>query len=359
MQHWQSDSASAAGEDQELWEVIVAPDDIKLLTLEQLDDAFRLDVIGVSTLVRQKGTASWQRLGVVAGIENEAPNRAPADWSDGTSELPPAFGVRPEPRPGKAPAYAAAAHPFWNAGASQPPLPLLESPILAAPAAPQPALEPPSFDALTRAEPIAYLGAPRVSGAGRSRLSSALMLLCAVAGALWIVHRNDLLRLGARRFGFETKYLTFEQSVLGKPGFGTPRALEAFLAELPGEAAAPNDATPPAATPATNAGSKHADSAPAATPPSSRPRSTDSAKAVSLDALPVLPANEPAREAPAAPAPKAPASPRAEAPAPRGAPAAKPNEKITLDEAPARPQKPEDPLKAAIRSAIEKQNRKK
>ena len=60
--------------------------EIKQLSLEQLDDWYRLDVIDARTLVWQEGMASWQPLGVVAGIEAE-PSRTPF----GPSSPPVAF----------------------------------------------------------------------------------------------------------------------------------------------------------------------------------------------------------------------------------------------------------------------------
>ena len=37
--------------DDELWHVRISPDDVKQLTLEQLDDLFRLEVIEADTLL--------------------------------------------------------------------------------------------------------------------------------------------------------------------------------------------------------------------------------------------------------------------------------------------------------------------
>ncbi len=56
-------------EDDEVWSVLVAPGEVKQLTLEQLDDLYRLDVIDARTLVWKEGMRNWQPLGAVAGIE--------------------------------------------------------------------------------------------------------------------------------------------------------------------------------------------------------------------------------------------------------------------------------------------------
>jgi hypothetical protein len=345
MQHWRSDSFSeAASQDQELWEVIVAPDDIKLLTLEQLDDAFRLDVIGVSTLVRQRGTASWQRLGVVAGIESESTGGATSDWDEG----------RPEP-PRTAEPHAAplAAHPFWSAGGAVAPLPVLEAPEQNETAVPAPAFGRASFDAPAPVQPLVVTRLPKRGGQRtRSRLSSWLIAGTTLLGALWSCHRNDLLLDLARRFGREPSYLELERAVLGGPGAGTPRALAAELGEPAGASERPPSSGTERPTPPTETSS--AEPRPAATPESSAAKSS---QAVSLDALPLLPEEPSARTGGAAAKPVSASAP-AENAAPKSASGTR-AEKVTLDEAPTRSDKPEDPLKAAIRSAIEKQNRQK
>lgn len=55
----------------EIWHVAISWDDIKMMTLDQLDDAFRLDVIAADTPVWKEGMAGWQPLSVVAGMEDE------------------------------------------------------------------------------------------------------------------------------------------------------------------------------------------------------------------------------------------------------------------------------------------------
>lgn len=379
-----SDPAPAS--DEELWEVIVAPDDVKLLTLEQLDDAFRLDVIDVSTLVRQRGTTTWQRLGVVAGIESESESESSAaDWDEDATAIVPTFAARPKAGPSQAPSFAAQAHPFWNPGAAPQVLPLLDQPLTPPPPAPTPPppkppapasfapapLAQPTFEslALAEAEPVIQRPAftsddfKRPAVSRRSRTSFWLLLIASLVGAVWAGHRNDALRAGARRLGLEAKYLAFEKSSLGVPGFGTPRQLEAFFAEIgePISDAASASATPePTASPAPPVATSEP-RGPAKSAEATEAPSSDPSQPVSLDSLPLL-GPEPAREAASAPAPRsAAASTRSDtSSAQRAAPAAKARpEKVQLDEAPAKPSKPEDPLKAAIRSAIEKQNKGK
>ncbi len=70
----------AMDEDEEAerpWNVLVGPGEVKQLSLEQLDDWYRLDLIDARTLVWQEGMASWQPLGAVAGIESTAARGMP------------------------------------------------------------------------------------------------------------------------------------------------------------------------------------------------------------------------------------------------------------------------------------------
>src|SRR5262245_32285294 len=60
--------------DDELWHVRMSHNEVKQLTLEQLDDLFRLEVIEADTLIWQPGMTEWLPLSVVAGLEDEDPN---------------------------------------------------------------------------------------------------------------------------------------------------------------------------------------------------------------------------------------------------------------------------------------------
>lgn len=64
-----SDEASTASED--VWFVAVASDDIKQMTVDQLDEAFRLGVISAETQVWTEGMESWAPLGEVADLDGE------------------------------------------------------------------------------------------------------------------------------------------------------------------------------------------------------------------------------------------------------------------------------------------------
>src|SRR4029079_4203543 len=62
------DRASASDD---VWFVAVSSDDIKQMTIEQLDEAFRLGVITAQTAVWTEGMEAWAPLGEVADLDGD------------------------------------------------------------------------------------------------------------------------------------------------------------------------------------------------------------------------------------------------------------------------------------------------
>jgi hypothetical protein len=58
-------------EDNETWHVVISPGEVKALTLEQLDDFYRLDIINTSTQVMGPDMDSWTTLGEALGIDED------------------------------------------------------------------------------------------------------------------------------------------------------------------------------------------------------------------------------------------------------------------------------------------------
>ncbi|HTM44694.1 MAG TPA: hypothetical protein VL137_07045 [Polyangiaceae bacterium] len=75
------------------WFVAFGPNDVRTLSLEQLDDAYRLDVINDETLVCSTAMNSWVPLGVVAGVRAET--RPNVDSLVPNSMAPAAYDVAP------------------------------------------------------------------------------------------------------------------------------------------------------------------------------------------------------------------------------------------------------------------------
>jgi len=160
----------------EPWHVQMGPGDVRQLSLEQLDDFYRLDVINERTIVWQTGMSQWLPLGAVAGIEAPVPVQRSA-----ISVSPAATQVLP------------------SIAASAPPLAL--------------SIRPPE---------------PKSKGAR-------FVLQAAIAASLLLtLYRNDVLFSVAHSAQQEGRYAQAERRVLGGPLFGTSRSVEQMIAETGG-----------------------------------------------------------------------------------------------------------------------------
>jgi GYF domain 2 len=241
--------------DDDLWHVRIAPDEVKRLTLEQLDDLFRLEVIEADTLIWQPGMTEWLPLSIVAGLDDEGaetekvsipvsapppppkamaqtatawPPRAPAPasswpppkaWSNPPRPAPAPVGwSNPPPRPSVSPYASTVTEP---ARSVPPPSAVPRAAVqpFASPSMPAPFASPPSTAPLARSQ------ADRRGGGG----GGWVLVLALAAGAAVTLYRNDLVHAAARSVGREATFLQLEQA-LGGPGFGTPRAVEQMAA---------------------------------------------------------------------------------------------------------------------------------
>ena len=230
------------------WHVRMAPGEVKVLTLEQIDDLFRLEMIDGDTLVRQDGTENWQPLRVVAGLDDEASVAV-------GSALPP-----PPPAPLPPPAQSAPAPlsppseaaPFVHSPSFLPPPP--SAPVRSAPPpAPLPSVAPPVVKPapplLTPAPPVVKPAPPvlrleppvvtsfaplalmsPVPPSRPSRVESLLIGLAALLGLLVALQRNGALAALCASAGQGAAYGKLE-AAWGGPGFGTPRAVDALVSK--------------------------------------------------------------------------------------------------------------------------------
>jgi hypothetical protein len=206
------DSATVSGQPvpaDEAWHVAVAPDDIKVVSLDQLDDLFRLSLVDSDTKVWQPGMSAWVSLGEIAGLDEEPapPKRThPKPPSPRSAPPPPQRSAPPPPRSVAPPAtfYAAPIVPI----------------TYATPLAPIPSLAP-----IASVRPLVVSQNPypmpqRGGGFGRFIVGLAL-----VAGVGVTLYRNDVLRDAAHSVHQDGLYAQLEQK-LGGPSFGTLRAVE-------------------------------------------------------------------------------------------------------------------------------------
>jgi hypothetical protein len=227
----------------DFWHVALAPGETKVLTLEQLDDLFRLDIIDAATRVWQPGMSEWLPLSVVAGLEAEpstpkAPPPAPSSRAPARPPSPPqrpaataSFGVAParpasvQPAPSFQPTASFQPTPSFKPAPSFQPTPSFQpAPVAAAwpgAAAPNQSVRPApeSFRPMV----VSHRPAPAPSGGGAA--GRFVLALALIAGVGVTLYRNDVLRRAAVSYGQEKTYLKVE-AALGGPGFGTPRAVQ-------------------------------------------------------------------------------------------------------------------------------------
>ena len=306
---------------EEMWHVQIEPGEVKHLTLEQLDDMFRLDLISADTLVWQPGMAKALPLSVVAGIDEDEesdvmeiePELIPEPAYSSRSVAPASTGYRasgavsawpaapvsaPAPAPVSAypsvapapasvrpnttvPAFAstypsaAPAPAYPSAYPSVAPAPAsVRNPTMAPPASAATAIAPvarapiapvmPSPDYLSpeSLRPITMSDMPGLRGSSSGTMGKVLIGLAIAAGLLVTLHRNDLLRPMAESAGQKSAYESLE-SALGAPSFGTPQAVTQMSSMLnPAAAAALTDSstTPSTTTPSTTTPSTTTDS---------------------------------------------------------------------------------------------------
>lgn len=240
---------------EDLWHVRMGPTDVKKLTLEQLDDLFRLDVISADTQVWQPGMDEWLPLSVVAGLGDDEPEAisiqvssppaalprhtstawppiatqaqaAQSSWPPAVSRsgVPPAgsrSGVPPAVSTRPPPPSARSNPPFSDAMNSWPPAAAWSDPP------PRAAVSPYAATAAAYA-PLASLEdtAPRarVGGSG-----GWVIVLSVLVGLTITMYRNAVVHAAASSMGQGASYLKLE-AALGGPGFGTPRAIDTMTA---------------------------------------------------------------------------------------------------------------------------------
>ncbi len=161
-------------ETEELWYATLAPGEVKQLTLEQLDDYYRFDLINERTLLWKAGMTQWLPLETVAGIA------APATVS-------------------AAPSSMTSMNAALSLAASVPPL------------------------AMSITPPIARSGTERW-----------LVRFAVAAGLLLTLQRNDVLFSAAQTVKQHARYTELERHYLGGPLFGTLRNVEQLVSTTGG-----------------------------------------------------------------------------------------------------------------------------
>ena len=200
---WDVGSASNASPaiDGDEWHVELAPGDVKVVSLEQLDDLFRLSIVDAETKVWQDGMSEWEPLRVIAGLDEPAP------------EPKRSYPKPPSPR-------------------TLPPSPRPRSVALApgsfsmALAATEPAfVAPTSVREFASVRPLVVSQVPPLASGRRGGFGRFLIGVALIAGVAVSLYRNGFVREAAHAVHQDALEARLE-STLGGPSFGTLRAVE-------------------------------------------------------------------------------------------------------------------------------------
>jgi hypothetical protein len=247
----------ARGHDDERWHVRLTDDDVKLMTLEQLDDAYRLSIVDSETALWKPGMREWQPLRIVAGLEPDDEEAVEVDVEPEITRVGPTpYDVTPHapvqrmlpesnpflrsspPRARSTPPpprLVSTHRPAPVAPAPRsvvvPPAPRSVAPLALIPPAPTPAPSYPQPRAQMAWNPISVppvaLSVAPAPYDGKSSGGFGRLLLAAafLAGSAVSLYRNDVLLGWARAGHIENQFLSAEQRLLGGPAFGTVRAV--------------------------------------------------------------------------------------------------------------------------------------
>ncbi|HEY0466750.1 MAG TPA: DUF4339 domain-containing protein [Polyangiaceae bacterium] len=370
--------------DNDKWHVQFSSDEVKVVSLEQLDDLFRLSIVDSETQVWQTGMTEWQPLRVIAGLDEQ-----PAPQAKRAPPKPPMRAASPSVRPAPPPARpeSPSVRPAMPAPRSAPPpaarpayvapASFYSEPIVATPAsyrAPTAYAEPIAFAATMPAansvRPLVVSQPPPMVQRGGGGFGRFLVGLALLAGVGVTAYRNDFLREGAHAAHQDALYARLE-TALGGPAFGTVRALEqSAAAQAAVDVSSSNEAalrvalpavTPAApSTPAASAGDSPAQTAATGAPPvvslESLGREKKGQAAAAAAQAAVAPA--PARAAISFAQPKPAASPVAAKPAVRAsaAPKAAVEKPAPVSHKPASEMSDRELLNAAIGQSVMMQN---
>ena len=284
---------------EDMWHVEIEPGEVRVVTLEQMDDMYRLDIIQGTTKVWQEGMPRALPLSVVAGIDEGAEPEEeeimeiepePLDSAPVIAINPPVSSAPPVstypssgyPPPSSAVAVSAAP-PATRSTITPPP----SASVVVSQALPAPALPSPDFYSPQSLRPITMSGAPP-QGIGTGTGGRIVMMLAVAAGLAMTLYRNDVLSVAAKSAGSESAYAEVE-SAFGQPGWGTPRSVEGLTA-----LAAPVDAAAALSLPATTTSEQSATSTDTPETTEAAPAdesADDKTKATSSDEKTVSPAN--------------------------------------------------------------------
>lgn len=255
-------------EPDEPFHVLFGPGNVRVLTLDELNDFYRYEVIDESTLIWQKGMSEWQTLGRAAGIDEAvlpfhaaASSAAPQHQAVGTGAVTAAranavdqYGVTVAAAPSAANAVSVPARsvapmaPSARAGSAASPVmqATLQAPA-ASPLSHAPGRATLPVQGITRPAPAVQvtpsspfstrpvsLSIEPYANAAPPRASRWLVRLAVAAGVILAILRNDVVHAALEKSPLLAQYEQAERSILGGPAFGTTRSVDQLVASCGG-----------------------------------------------------------------------------------------------------------------------------
>src|SRR5262249_48638818 len=84
---------------EEVWHVQLSSGELRVMTLEQLDDAFQNGVVSENTFIYQVGMNDWIKLGDLAGLDGDEGDEGKNEGEAETADLISLEGDEPTPVP--------------------------------------------------------------------------------------------------------------------------------------------------------------------------------------------------------------------------------------------------------------------
>lgn len=184
------------------WHVALAPGEVKVVSLEQLDDLYRLSIVDAETKVWQDGMTEWQPLRVIAGLDE-----APAPEPKRTHPKPPSPRSAPPPPRPKSVAPAPLAFATTQPAFIAPVVPIVP------------------IQQMNSVRPLVVSQRPTPVARGGGGFGRFLIGLALIGGASVCLYRNGLVQQAATSLHREALFERLE-GALGGPAFGTLRAVE-------------------------------------------------------------------------------------------------------------------------------------
>jgi hypothetical protein len=237
--------------------VLFSPGNVRVLSLDELNDFYRYEVIDESTLIWQKGMSDWQTLGRAAGIDEavlpfagtQNHGAATAARTVTAAQLGATFaapaGANAAAVPSRSIATATAS--THTRAAASPAMQSVLPALAASPLSSAAGLDSLPTQVITRPAPVVQvvpsapfstrpvsLSIEPYANATPPRAGRWLVRFAVAAGVILAMLRNDVVHAALGKSPMLAQYEQVERSILGGPAFGTTRSVEQLVASCGG-----------------------------------------------------------------------------------------------------------------------------